>query len=44
MLYVFGVREVSITIVSDPDEPGFLAHVIEKNSPHLWDEVGGEAA
>ncbi len=28
MLYVFGVGEVAISIVSDPDEPGFLDHTI----------------
>ncbi|MDH3505152.1 MAG: FAD-binding oxidoreductase, partial [Nitrospirota bacterium] len=28
MLYVFGVGEVAISIVSDPDEPEFLDHTI----------------
>jgi sulfhydrogenase subunit gamma (sulfur reductase) len=28
MLYVFGVGEVAISIVSDPDEPDFLDHTI----------------
>ena len=28
MLYVFGVGEVAISIVSDPGEPGFLDHTI----------------
>ena len=28
MLYVFGVGEVAISIVSDPDEPNFLDHTI----------------
>ena len=28
MLYVFGVGEVAISIVSDPEEPGFLDHTI----------------
>ena len=28
MLYAFGVGEVAISIVSDPDEPGFLDHTI----------------
>ena len=28
MLYVFGVGEIAISIVSDPDEPGYLDHTI----------------
>jgi len=43
MLYVFGVGEVAISIVSDPDEPEFLDHTIERNLSQLWNEDGGEA-
>ena len=41
MLYVFGVGEVAIFIVSDPDEPEFLDLTIERNLSQLWN-VGGK--
>jgi hypothetical protein len=41
MLYVFGVDTVAISIVSDPYEPGFLDHALERNLSQVW-KVGGE--
>ena len=42
MLYVFGVGEVAISIVSDPDELDFPDHTIERNLPQLWKEISVE--
>ena len=43
MLYVFGLGEVAISIVSDTDELRFLDHTIKRNLSQLWNEVDGEA-